>query len=192
MYGKDYPYAQTRIQGTVLRIAKSGEPVYVYHVSMNGQCHVIPIEKNWGNAAENAFLVTVDDLDMHPVPLGYVNCAGEATYLMRIPMRRDWKQGLRQENCWSSGRMFSEIPMKYVKHCIMGKYPSFEKVLKDVKVGTARGRQKLIAWHRHWAVSTGGQVYYKNHEPVGEIKGDAVELAPNYTYLKEALAESMA
>lgn len=191
MYGKDYPYAQTRIQGTVLRIFKSGEPVYVYHVDAAGNCHVIPIEKDWNDMA-NAVIVHVDDLDMHPVPLGYVNCAGEATYLMRIPMRRDWKQGLRQENCFSSGRRFSQIPMKDVKQCIINKYPSFERALKDVNTGVSKGKVKLIAWNRHWAVNTLGQVFYKNREPVGEIKNDKVSLFSDYTYLKEVLQESLA
>src|ERR1700754_2631417 len=109
MYGHDYVYAQTRIQGTVLRVLATGEPVYVVQVSGDGRCACVPIDLDWGDRNNNIYL-QVDELDMHPVPLGYVNCAGEATYLMRVPMRRDWKQGLRQENCWSSGRRLLQIP----------------------------------------------------------------------------------
>lgn len=190
MYGKDYVYAQTRIQGTILRLLETGEPVYVMHVTAAGTCTCIPIEKDWNNPAEGQ-KCHVDQLDMHPVPLGYVNCAGDATYLMRIPMRRDWKQGLRQENCWSSGRHFSDIPMKDIKNCIMNKYPTFNRAIKDVQNGTARGRQKTIAWHRNWAIRTDGIVLYKNNEAVGNLKDDGVELTSSYWYLKEALQESM-
>lgn len=188
MYGKDYPYAQSRIQGTVVRLLKNGEPVYVVYVNAYGSCGVTPIEEDWGDH-DKTVVVHVDDLDLHPVPLGYVNCAGEATYLMRIPMRRDWKQGLRQENCWSSGRRFMQIPMKDIKNCIMDRFPTFDKALKDVSESVRK--IKIIAWHRNWAVSTSGQVLYKNHEIVGGVIEDKIVLNPSFQYLKEALAESM-
>lgn len=192
MYGNDYAYAETRIQGTILRVAKGGEPVYVHHVLPNGHCLVVHIDQDF-NDPGNVIQVNLDDLDLRPVPLGYVNCAGDATYLMRIPLRRDWKQGLRRENCWSSGRSLGDIPMKDVKNCIMGRYPSFRKAVKDVRVGVSRGRKKTIAWHRHWAVNTDGSVFYKNHEPVGVVDFETgkVSLHPSYSYLKEALQETV-
>ena len=187
MYGKDYPYAQSRIQGTIVRIEKTGEPVFVAYVSALGKCSCVPIEKDWGDSENNVYL-QVDELDMHPVPLGYVNCAGEATYLMRVPMRRDWKQGLRQENCWSSGRRFSMIPMKDIKNCIMNRFPTFEKCLVDVE---GSKKLKTIAWHRHWAVNGHMQVLYKNNEVVGCVEDGQVVLDKPFFYLKEALQESM-
>lgn len=187
MYGKDYSYAQTRIQGTVLRISKTNIPVYIVRVTNSGECLAIPIEQPWHDF-EKAIRVHVDDLNMHPVPLGYVNCAGKATYLMRIPMRRDWKQGLRQENCWSSGRPFGEISMSDIKNCIMNVYPTFSRAVKDIAVGK---HPKTLAWHRHWAVTTGGIVMYKNHEIVGKLNDEGiVQLDSTYHYLREALEES--
>jgi len=188
MYGNDFAYAQSRIQGTILRVKKTGEPVYVYIVNGGGQCSVTPIERDWGGEA--TVTMHVDDLDMHPVPLGYVNSAGEATYLMRVPMRRDWKQGLRQENCWSSGRRLNSIPMKDLKNCIIGRFPSFETALKDVVKSGEKAKNKIIAWHRHWAVSTDGRVFYKNHEQVGTILDGHVDLFPSHKYLAEVLEES--
>ena len=190
MYGKDYTYAQSRIQETIVRIAKTGEPVYVLRVELTGLCTVVPIEKDWGNP-DNNILVPIDDLDLHPVPLGYINCRGQAVYTMRIPMRRDWKQGLRQQNCWSSGPMLYQLPMSSLKNCIMNKYPTFERACKDVNVGVDRGRRKAIAWHRSWAVSTGGIVYYKNYEQVGSLNDGEVQLFKSFSYLKEALLESL-
>lgn len=189
MYGKDFGYASTRILGTIVRLIKDGSPVYVQHVSPEGICMVIPIEKEW--MLENAIRVHVDDLDYKPVRLGYVNCGGEATYIQRIPMRRDWKQGLRQENCTTSGRRLFAIPMGDVKNCIINRYPTYAAAWKSVKP-KPRGRHKTLAWHRHWAVNTAGEVFYKNYEFVGRVNERGIpELISQYAYLKEALAETM-
>lgn len=190
MYGKDYGYAQTRIQGTILRIQKSGEPVYVASVSNDGTCVVIPIEHSH-LTMDHAVRVGVDDLDMHPVSLGYVNVAGEATYLMRIPMRRDWKQGLRSENCYSSGRRLSQMPMKAVRSCIMNKYPTFKKVCTDIEAAVKNNRVKTLAWHRNWALRSDTTVFYKNLRVVGRLVGGAVVLDKGNEHLKECLEESM-
>lgn len=189
MYGKDYPYAQSRIQGTIVRVQKSGEPVYVVLVTGTGHCSVTPIDKEWGG--DESFVIHVDELDLRPVPLGYVNCAGEACYLMRVPLRRDWKQGLRQENCWSSGRRFSQISMKSVKNCIINRYPSFDVAIKDVNKADAKGKVKTIAWHRNWAINSNGQVMYKNHEVVGTLSDTKVILDPCFKHLNEVLQESL-
>lgn len=187
MYGKDYGYAQTRIEGTMVRLLGSGEPVYVQRVLDSGMCYLHMIDD------ENNATITkhIDDLDMHPVPLGYVNVRGDVVYLARIPMRRDWKQGLRQANSWSSKGLLDDIPRKSIRHCIIGKYPTFNKACKDVKIGVARGRNKIIAWHRHWAIETSDFIQYKNHEIVGKLEKGKPVLFDRYKYLKEALEESM-
>src|SRR3546814_19898112 len=75
MYGKDYNYARTRIEGTIVRIRKTNEPVDVQNVSRaNGVCSVSLINDIDGDV----FLTTLDDLHVEPVPLGYVNTDGNA------------------------------------------------------------------------------------------------------------------
>lgn len=194
MYGSDYGYAGTRIQNTIVRLKKDGSPVYVLSVGPTGVCLVCHIEvQDW--TQENAISVHLDELNMSPVRMGYINTAGEATYAMRIPMRRDWKQGLRQENCLTSARRLFAIPMKDLKNCIMNVYPSWPTVVTDVQKGVTRGRVKIIAWHRHWALDTKGTIYYKDMEPVGKLKteGDLSwpELDEKHQYLKEALLETL-
>lgn len=188
MYGNDYGYASTRIVQTIVR-TKKGDPVYVISVGGDGVCYCCPIDKEW--RVENADRIHLDELDMKPVRLGYVNTAGEASYIQRIPMRRDWKQGLRSENCHGSHRGLYAMPMKDVKNCILGIYPTFSTALKDSKVGVARGRVKVLAWHRHWALSSRGDVYYKDYQKVGDLDGDKVVLDKKFKYLEEYLAETL-
>lgn len=186
MYGKDYAYADTRLTGTIVRIAKDGEPVFVNAVFNNGICSVTPIGKLNRDNKE----VHLDELDLTPVKLGYINCAGQAAYLMRVPVRRGpGNQGLREGNSkCSNGRRLSNLPMDALRNCILGKYPTFEKarvsssIKKDEPV-------KTIAFNRHWAVQ-GKLLLYKNNLVVGRIEGKNPVLDDRYKHLKESLSEA--
>lgn len=179
MYGKDHEYANSRLHETIVRLGS--EPVYVHSVGpgMLVTCHLL---KN-----DDVVNCKIDDLDLRPVPLGYCNYNKVACYLSRIPMRRDWRQGLRRGNfCSLSGYSADRIPYSVVGEAIKGEYPSFDKAL------IAIGKVKSIAWHRHWAMDNTGRVLYKGGEtPVGEIKGGVVELTSRHMYLAEALKESL-
>lgn len=189
MYGKDFAYAGTRIAGTIVRLAKTGEPVSVDHVSANGICGVAPITKI---GQLNDYLeVHLDDLDLTPVSLGYINCAGQAAYIMRIPIRRGpANQGLRQENSvCSNGRRLYGLPMDALRNCILGKYPTFEKAVQG-SVTKKDGAVKCIAFNRHWAIH-GKYLLYKNNLVVGTIEKGKPVLDDKFKHLKESLAEAV-
>lgn len=179
MYADDYEYANSRLTETIVRL--KGEPVYVYKVgpgmktdySLLNEMHVMKQCKT-------------EELDLKPVPLGYCNYNKNACYLSRIPMRRDWRQGLRRGNFASlSGMNADRIPYEALKQCIIGEYPTFTAALEAVK------KLKSIAWHRHWCVDANNQVFYKgNGRPVGVVSGTDIVLSSKYQYLKEALKES--
>lgn len=192
MYGKDFAYANTRIQNSVVRILKTGDPVIVNIVGVNGACSVTNVEDldNRDLDGDNkSFVCHLDDLNLEPVPLGYVNNGGVAIYLQRIPVRRGpGNQGLTTNNCVSSGERLFRFPNKSLKQCILGKYPLFEKALEESRALTKVGKQKIIAFNRYWAVG-GDVLFYKNHLAVGYIKDSKPVLSSQYTYLKEALSE---
>lgn len=187
MYGTDYAYAQTRIQGTIVRLL-DGTPVYVLSVG-NGPCSVLDIRHGLRNFDE-AVNVDLDDLDLRPVNLGYVNdpvdghTSINAEYYIRIPKRRDWKQGLRGENCKGSGHGWRHLSMKSLRKTILGDFPSFNQALAK-----AKKHGIIVAWHRHWATD-GHTVYYRNNESVGSVEGKSVSLEPRNKYLTEALEDS--
>lgn len=178
MYGKDYEYANSRLIDTIVRL--ESEPIHVNQVRRDGKVEYYTL-------ADRGEIKTCDleDLNLKPVPLGYCNYGKMATYLTRMPMRRDWRQGLRRENMTSiSGMNSNKIPIHQLHHCIVGDFPTLAGALG------ALGKVSSIAWHRHWAVNTDNQVTYKGGVVVGSVKDGVVVLNESHQYLKEALAES--
>ncbi|MNT12845.1 hypothetical protein D3C72_1477920 [compost metagenome] len=180
MYSDDYEYANSRLTETIVRL--KGQPVYIYKVHPGMKVDYSELED-----LHTMKRCQLEDLDLKPVPLGYCNYNKNACYLTRMPMRRDWRQGLRRGNFTSlSGVDANRIPYDVLKQCIIGDYPTFTACLEAVK------KLKSIAWHRHWAVDSAGQVLHKGgNRPVGIVDNGAVVLSSRYQYLKEALKESL-
>lgn len=180
MYSDDYEYAHSRLSETIVRLGD--KPVYVFKVSPGMLVQYAFLEN-----LEDIKVCDIDELDLHPVPLGYCNYNKHACYLTRMPMRRDWRQGLRRGNFTTlSGVSAERIPYDSLHQTIVGDYPTFTACLEAVK------KVKSIAWHRHWALGPLAQVLYKGGvKPVGKIVNGELELYPRYKYLNEALKESL-
>lgn len=180
MYSDDYEYANSRLIETIVRL--KSEPVYVYGVTAGMRVQYSTLED-----MTTVNFCQVEELNLKPVPLGYCNYNKQACYLSRIPMRRDWRQGLRRGNFASlSGANADRIPYEVLRQCILGDYPTFPAALEVVK------RVKSIAWHRHWAIDSEGRILHKGSQvPVGVLEGGDIVLASKYQYLKEALKESL-
>lgn len=186
MYSNDYEYARTRLEGTIVRELKTGEPVYVHSISQEGVCSVAYLKSGELGIADSH--IHLDDINCKPVPLGYVNTQARATYLMRMPLRRDWKQGLRAANCLSSGRNVFNICNKALRNCIKNEYPSFKEVVAEM-VESQHKRTQIKAFHRYWAVSSNGTLLYRNLQEVGVISKGKPKLKAEFDYLKESLSE---
>lgn len=180
MYGEDWNYAHSRLQETIVRL--DGQPVFVYNVSPGMIAKV-----SFLDSMDETSFAHVKSLDLKPVPLGYCNYNKYACYLSRIPMRRDWRQGLRRGNFYSSGPVNADrIPYEALKKTIIGEYPSFERAVEAVS------KIVSMAWHRHWCVNKLGQVFHKgSSKPVGKVVNGRVELNSQHMYLTEALQESV-
>lgn len=180
MYGTDYEYANSRLVETIVRLGD--EPVYVWgiHPGMSVSYSLLT-EMDTNKQCK------VEELNLKPVPLGYCNYNKYACYLTRMPMRRDWRQGLRRGNFTSlSGADANRIPYDALRQCILGDYPDFAGALEAAK------KIKSCAWHRHWAVDCNGQVLHKGAiKPVGVVENGVIVLHSKYQYLKEALKESL-
>jgi hypothetical protein len=195
MYGKDFQYASTRIENTIVRISETGEPVYVCAVdNAGGMCTVCNLTEMQGMRVDfgKTSLVSLDDLNVRPVKLGYVNFNAEAFYLERMPIRHGPNnQGLNVENCVSSGPGLYNFPMKEFIRCIKGEYPDFKNAVEKSATKKRNGQSKTIAFDRYWAVFAGNKLLYKNHEVVGVIKNGVPVLSGEYIYLKERLEAAL-
>ncbi|MNX61467.1 hypothetical protein D3C86_924010 [compost metagenome] len=180
MYGTDHDYANSRLVETIVRL--ESEPVYVWGVRVG-----MKVDYSTLTEMDAMKRCDLEELNLKPVPLGYCNYNKYACYLTRMPMRRDWRQGLRRGNFTSlSGADANRIPYEALRQCILGEYPTFEAALEASK------KVKSIAWHRHWAVDNNGQILHKGGQrPVGTVTNGKIVLLSKYQYLKEALEESL-
>lgn len=181
MYGKDYDYAHSRLTQTIVR--RGLEPIFVHAVQRGMEVSYSPLE-----TLDIMRVCEIDELDLHPVPLGYCNYSKYASYLSRVPLRKDWRQGLRRENFVSVNAPLSagRIPYEALSQVISGNYPSYKEALDAIR------KLKSIAWHRHWAINSGMEVYYKGSpSPVGMVEDGKVILTSRCGYLTEALGETL-
>lgn len=178
MYGDDYEYANSRLAGTVVR--HEGEPFFVENV-LEGMTVVGAYLLDLSDITEVGFR----ELNLKPVPLGMCNTEESVAYLSRLPMRRDWKQGLRKGNFVSMfGPDAALISPDHLRNTIIGKYPTFDRALDHVAHGFP------AAWHRDWYLFK-NEVRYKSFGKVGCLKDGNPILIKDYEYLQESLQESL-
>ena len=164
-------YAESRLLGTFVR--HKGEVVEVVGVSGDLKCMV--------STSDSEFVVPLEDLNLESMPLGYSNLNGVATYLSRIPMRRDWRQGVRAANI--------EGLIGGLRESLggLGPHPSFKEALQLTRTGGATS----VAFSEWFKVCRYGEVVYKDRFTVGEVVGDKVVLTERFKHLKELLNESL-
>lgn len=180
MYEGDYAYAATRLEGTIVR--RGDTPVWIIRVRNDGTVTYQTVIT--GKEGE----CHLDDLNLIPVPLGYINTEKfGAVYVVRRPMRRDWRQGLRPLNMVPHDMHINPelIPFPDIGRTIKGNYKSFDECRKAVEGGA-----KSIAWHRDWAVGHALNVFYRGRR-VGRVVDARVILNEGYEYLREALEEAL-
>lgn len=179
MYGDDWEYAGSRLNGSIVTL--NGVPVLVRRVlpPMIGEVSLL-------EDIDETKMVDAGLLDLKPVRLGYCNFRSDANYLMRKPMRRDYKQGLRYENFLSVGPSpHTMINHKKLGEVIVNKYPTYAQCLKAVK----DGKVNSMAWCREWAISA-RKLHHKGRE-VGTCIDGRYELDSTHTHLRQALEEQL-
>lgn len=188
-YGEDYEYAAEKLPNTIVRL-KNGNPVYVDLIDVRGKlCLVKPL-----NNLNDMKRVKLQDLDLRSPPLGFVNYRDKAVYVMRIPKRRDWRQGLRGANCIVDNNRFTLenlLATTGLYNCIVGKYPTIDSIIKKSK--RVKKLELKIAWARHWALDTHNRVSYKNWGEVGTLEagGKDISFDNGFSFLRESFEESV-
>lgn len=179
-------YAKSRLYDTMIRC--KGQPVWV--VGAGGKDSEIILEvKNVSDG--HVYVVMLKDCDLDPVPLGYINFDGAATYVMRAPMRRDWKQGLRTLNMVDpNGNNVRGIRWERVVSTILNKFPTFDKCLEVVNSPLTGIVSRAYA--RDFSVRK-ETLEYKGLLEVGFINSDngSVTLKNNMSWVREAFDISM-
>ena len=167
-----------RLRKSVIRVGRL--PVWVERIEGipgEWELHVVPLD----GGLPFCVMLEENDVDLTPVPLGYVNLGDRVAYVQRIPARK-YKQGLNNENFWGD----VDLRGNDLANCILGKYPTYAKAIE-----TVIRMQCDVAFSRHWAVAhQGHRIMYRGRD-VGHYKEDGkVELSPGNEHLIECLQEA--
>lgn len=187
-YADDFAYAEAKLSNSIVRVAS--RPFLVMRVGEGGNV----LGRHLGYSGVKS--VSLNELDLTPIPLGYWNSAsGSASYLSRLPVR-NWKQGL----------MANQIVMQtlnpirglnidgedFIK-CLCNKYPSFAQTVEYLVCEPL----KTLAFHKVFAMTQfskkGNSTLLYKGEAVGNFSLDQriPDLAPKYQFLQETLEEAL-
>jgi hypothetical protein len=186
MYQDDIDYATRRLNNTVVRL-QDGSPFYVTRTFYNEDGMMCHHGRNLStNETQTVFH---SDLNLEPVPLGFINTSSDMVFVARKPMRRDWKQGLSHNSMVTYGRLRpDEVNLKLLVQPILRQYPSFSRALQSLK-----GKKNSIAFSRDFGLTKkDGDILlcYRQHE-VGSLVDDLPTLYSSKTFLQQHLDEAM-
>jgi len=178
-------YARTRLIGTI--VTRKGKAINVMDITEDFT--VVYITLSTGTQAHCPW----EELDITPVKLGYLNYNRNAHYIFRLPMRRDWKQGLRNTTMSTvKGKNIERIPGRYLAKLIEGSYPKLNKVLEHLC--SEKSKVSTMAFSRNFAVNKYMELLYKDKFTVGKLDNDngTYELDPTFHWVVETLEEDLA
>lgn len=186
-------YAAGRLIGTYVRTI-AGKAIEVRAIG-GGTAHIKEL------LTGNEFVIPYRELDITPVPLGYANLGGRCMYVVRSPMRNDWKQGARPKNLrWIENavngdempQFRDQLPTKTMGEIIEGIYPEFGGVIKALS--NARGRILSMAWDRNFCLTKDWDLFHKGKYKIGKLLSPVkreYQLNDDSWWVKEALDESL-
>jgi hypothetical protein len=177
MYNDNPEYARSRLEGTVIRTGL-GEPVYVSSVEPSDtgvSCNTIRLKDSYIES------FPLDNLDLTPVPLGYLNKGTNALWVFRKPIRAS-KQGLSMNNC-NIQTISREWPLKELHKTILGEYDPLSVLLPKI----SKGSLNTVGFDRHFAMGL-TTLLYKGKE-AGTVANGKFSLNRRYWYLTEYLEE---
>lgn len=176
-------YAKTRLLNTIVRY--KDKPISVADISANGLVSFYYID------TEKVGNCQLKDLNLDPVPLGYVNTDKNSYYAVRMPMRNDWKQGLRDTNIrsWDGTKILSYVNWFHISKTIQGEFTPYKGCLKM----TTEGKSKSQAFGRNFALVRNEekidtpQLFFKGKFNVGVVSGKKPILEDKFGWLSEML-----
>lgn len=186
MYGTDYRYAATRLNETIVR--RNNQPVLVRNVSGDGMVDYYNILDGERGSCR------LEDLDVRPMPLGYVNKAKKAYYMTRVPKRSDWRQGVRANNVM----LVCRTPLRGMLHSLIRALYKNKTNFDGCFTEIAYRRASSMSFHQHWALKVrrnttkSHQLCYKGIDNVGHVYEDKTfKLRKGCHHLKEYLEECL-
>lgn len=183
----DPDYVRGRLIGTIVRDDK-GEPIYVGAAAMRGGKMIFSVaylkDNEVADGLNDYVNIPMEQLDLTPVKLGWINHKNGAIWSVRTPVRRAWKQGTTNANteCKAENNpvQLLHLPFKNLRLTILGQYPSVEEAHKLSKKSKIK-----VAFSRNFCLEE-DVLYYKTTE-VGNKAEFGFTFKPPHTYLENIL-----
>jgi hypothetical protein len=183
-FNGDYSYAWSRVQGCFLWHRPSERLCRAYDATSNYRS--IYLEKANGERFEARW----KDISFEPPVIKAVNLFDDAFYVERIPLRRDWKQGIRASQFSIIGgdsavrrSTWLNYNIEAVERAIKGIFPSFKDILFKLEEYA-----NLQAVSKHFFINKDFNVIFQNRTVVGQVTDDnLIRLHPNFSFFKEQI-----
>lgn len=163
----DLTYARGRLNDTIIRYNERAVVVDSVVPSKTGLV-IKSTEILTGNNVNHPLV----EFDLTPVRLGMSNMPnGKVSYVARMPLRHDWRQGLRQQNtifAWGDKNWDAHAIAKTIEN----DYPSLDAA-RELIIEEDRD---YLAWCRNFCIDKKNAIYYRTF---GKI-GDFVDKTKNY------------
>jgi len=146
-YGHDNDYAETRLRNTIVKTVYNTVVLIENFSYDEGKFYCTDI------LAKAGLHLDLEELDMNPVELGFVNSPNNTDYISRMPSRH-YKQGLTAQTykggVYPNKNTFATASMAM---CILGIYPKLIDCVESVSCGEAVSR----GFSRNFSVSNTGE-----------------------------------
>lgn len=186
-YGNDYEYANDRLRGTV--ITYKGHPIHVERIRGGGLVEGFFLATNRFNGER----IHLNDCDLSPIRLGYINLKRDAVYITRMPQRQ-YRQGLNQRQIVLSKKKRNMPPRlifsKPLTDMLSDRYPDIDTCLdllqNDEKTSVAFSKKFSLTKDNRKSIG----LEYRG-KIVGRVNNsdNDIVLEKKFLFLKELLEE---
>jgi hypothetical protein len=193
MFNNDAEYARSRIVSSYMR--GKGQLYKILDISSKSNL----LDKAVITALNQDKLhvqIKITDLEFNIGKLGYVNdvISGIAMFVSRLPLRRDYRQGIRssQLNFTRNGgsspvsELWLEQNAKAVNKCINNQFPKLETVIE-----LSEEWNNDIAFSKNFALSSKYKLLYKGFTIGSLNKDDKFKLDNNFNFVEEEFAKEV-
>jgi len=172
MYNQDYRQASKRLNDTYVMLSDEWVK-FEFICNVTGKCVVKALSTGKQKSCH------LNELRLTTPPLGYTTYKGVPMYIMRKPMREDWRQGLRRNNLFVVQLNGDNVEFNdTVLECMLVNYKTHSA--KSVEWD---GNDLVLS--RQVVIEKGGIVYYKTY-PVGSVQPNGtIKLHYGYSHLKD-------
>jgi len=196
MFNNDADYARSRIVSSYMKGKDKKDGLYKI-LDIRGRSNRLDEAVIYTlNSDFQEKQLKINQLNFSPGTLGYVNdrMSGSAMFVSRVPIRRDFRQGLRSSQlCYirngSSNfvtEQWFELNIKGLSRCLSDDYPPLSHVIEEVEEANID-----MAFSKNFALSNKYKLLYKGFV-IGDLtKNDTFKLQTSFNFVEEEFAKEV-